>query len=339
MFVFMNSIGFRFVLICLQILLLFGNLQGATRIALSNGNWSVGGRWSGGILPTCGDSVIVPAGITVNVDNQLDFLGCGSTMKVNVKGTLSFNNGNKLRLPCNSRFYLGAAAVLNPGSGGGNSNFIEICSTVYWNAAMGTIYGPTCYPPSSACTSFLPVTLLYFTAKVSSENIELNWSTATEINNDYFTLERSSNGSDFYPIEKIKGSGNSTKTLLYKTYDQHPNAFINYYTLKQTDFNGKIQYSKIIFANFKDNNDFSIYPNPSNGSEFSISLSGLQNNEKILVVMEDITGRTIYSKVIFSGENGSLIEQIETDPSLPKGIYSVIGSTKNGIFKKKLIVN
>src|SRR4051812_33609596 len=78
-------------------------------IAVLSGSWSSTATWSfSGIhrLPTCNDSVVIPAGKTVTVDNQVDLAACGSSLAVMVYGTFDFTNGFKLDLPCNSYIYI-----------------------------------------------------------------------------------------------------------------------------------------------------------------------------------------------------------------------------------------
>lgn len=102
---------------------------------------------------------------------------------------------------------------------------------------------------TNLCT-LLPIELISFTAERFENEIKLRWSTATEQNNDYFTLERSANGNDFYAIGEINAAGNSTSEIKYLFTDDLPVTGINYYRLKQTDFNGNFTYSNIIMADF-----------------------------------------------------------------------------------------
>jgi len=92
----------------------------------------------------------------------------------------------------------------------------------------------------------LPIELLYF--KVMRDNLlnKLFWSTASENNNDFFTIEKSINGSDWEIIDRQNGAGNSSIQLNYYFLDQSVESLINYYKLKQTDYDGKFKYSDII---------------------------------------------------------------------------------------------
>ena len=102
----------------------------------------------------------------------------------------------------------------------------------------------------SAITSPLPIELLSFSAKANNNIVDISWSTASEINNDFFTIERSYNGVDFTPIGTVNGAGNSSMVLNYVSIDEKPYPGISYYRLKQTDFDGKYSYSTIAAVKF-----------------------------------------------------------------------------------------
>ena len=90
------------------------------------------------------------------------------------------------------------------------------------------------------------------------------WTTATEINNDYFDVERSADGTLFEHIATIKSEGNSYETKNYFTIDENPNKGINYYRLKQVDIGGKdYSYSAIVSVIVGKTSNFIVYPNPT----------------------------------------------------------------------------
>lgn len=84
----------------------------------------------------------------------------------------------------------------------------------------------------------LPIELLEFTATVDRSIVDINWSTASQANNDYFTIERSQNGYNWEDLEEIDGAGNSTSTLNYNIKDLRPYLGTSYYRLTQTDYDG-----------------------------------------------------------------------------------------------------
>ncbi|MBT8196574.1 MAG: hypothetical protein KJO64_09095, partial [Bacteroidia bacterium] len=88
------------------------------------------------------------------------------------------------------------------------------------------------------CAVVLPIELVYFKAFNNDGVNSIHWMTATEVNNDFFTLERSNNGTDFEIIAIMQGAGNSNSPITYSYEDRTFDAGTNYYRLTQTDFDG-----------------------------------------------------------------------------------------------------
>lgn len=108
----------------------------------------------------------------------------------------------------------------------------------------------------------LPIELIDFKASLVDDVVEVIWTTATEINNDFFTLERSQNAITWDKIGEIDGAGNSSRVLDYFYVDANPLAEISYYRLKQTDFDGQFSYSEAVSV-FNPKSSVIIYPNPA----------------------------------------------------------------------------
>ena len=110
----------------------------------------------------------------------------------------------------------------------------------------------------------LPVDFISFTAKKRSGSVELSWETASEINNDYFDVERSRDGKSFEAIGKVAGHGTTTEIQNYEFIDRLPYSGKNYYRLKQVDFNGTYEYSDVRVVDFsKRGTVINIFPNPT----------------------------------------------------------------------------
>lgn len=111
----------------------------------------------------------------------------------------------------------------------------------------------------------LPIELIAFSATADKQKVVLDWSTATEINNEYFSIERSNNGRDFVQIGKIDGAGTSYQRLDYTFTDAAPLQGWNYYRLQQMDYDGHFSYSPIeavLMDGKAGTNDFLVFPNP-----------------------------------------------------------------------------
>ena len=182
----------------------------------------------------------------------------------------------------------------------------------------------------------LPIELLSFDAIMNDKHVDITWATATEINNDYYTIEKSKDGINFETASIVDAAGNSLSLINYKDIDANPFEGISYYRLKQTDFNGTFSYSKIVSVNYTLSDDgISIFPNPTDG-ELHINIKDLEGKE-VLVVIRDITGKECFSKVVLSQENQQLIA-VDSEQKLASGTYIVTASSNNKLYSKKIIV-
>jgi hypothetical protein len=189
----------------------------------------------------------------------------------------------------------------------------------------------------------LPIELLDFNASCCTDNgeVDLYWVTATETNNDYFTVERSIDGNNFSQLTIVDGAGNSTVRLNYSTLDPEPENGLNYYRLKQTDFDGNYTYSNVVAVENKNSNglQFNIYPNPSVGQSAYMSIEGLVDEAEILVVVYDVWGQESYSKVIIADEDSENIIAIDPSGKLPAGIYFVKATSGQTTYQQKMIIS
>ncbi len=112
----------------------------------------------------------------------------------------------------------------------------------------------------------LPVELISFYAKAQDKSVLLTWSTATEINNKDFTIERSQNAKEWSSIGTVNGAGNSAIKVDYQFIDEKPKQGTSYYRLKQTDFDGAFKYSNVVSVDREKINEIYAYPNPSTSS-------------------------------------------------------------------------
>ncbi|MBK8366174.1 MAG: T9SS type A sorting domain-containing protein [Bacteroidetes bacterium] len=182
----------------------------------------------------------------------------------------------------------------------------------------------------------LPIELLSFDAIMNNNQVDITWATATESNNDYYTIEKSKDGINFETSSIVDAAGNSLSLINYKDIDSNPYQGISYYRLKQTDFNGTFSYSKIVSVNYTLSDDgMSIFPNPTEG-EININMKDLEGKE-VLVVIRDITGKECFTKVIISQENQQLIA-VDSEQKLAAGTYIVTASSSNKLYSKKIIV-
>ncbi|MEL6971400.1 MAG: T9SS type A sorting domain-containing protein [Bacteroidota bacterium] len=148
------------------------------------------------------------------------------------------------------------------------------------------------------CSALLPIQLLDFQAKAQDNYTTLlNWQTASEYNNEYFTVERSVDGRTFLPLEKVPGAGFSDAELSYQTIDPSPHIGLNYYRLKQTDFDGTFSYSDIKQVTFQEKGDWDakMYPNPTSEQTQLIIPNDFNSGS---LTISDVNGRIVFTQKI-----------------------------------------
>lgn len=147
----------------------------------------------------------------------------------------------------------------------------------------------------------LPLELVFFGGECVSANAQLYWQTASETNNDFFTLERSDNGTSFYTVGTLDGAGNSNSSISYEYRDPNPITNVSYYRLKQTDFNGANKTSPLIsVAQCLDTeSELLVYPIPASDAVF-ISMPGFNASQGFYIRLYDETGRMVFENIMQS---------------------------------------
>jgi hypothetical protein len=183
---------------------------------------------------------------------------------------------------------------------------------------------------TQCCTALLPVDLLSFNAKCDNNKVVLDWVTISEINNDYFTIERTSGGIHFEEIATVNGNGNSSTLMNYEWIDQNPINGTAYYRLKQTDFNGSFEYHDLVPVTCESAHNMTVSPNPIKNS-FTVQVSESLTPPLSIEVI-DFLGRTIYLKNIKTS-----IAEITLDEELPTGTYFVKVFNENAHVIEKVV--
>ncbi len=184
----------------------------------------------------------------------------------------------------------------------------------------------------------LPVTVLNFLARMNNSETILMWSTTSEINNDYFTVERSEDGLNFSPIKQVKGAGNSEIKKEYITYDESPLPGTSYYRLRQTDFNGASKIFNMVSVNntVAEAGGINII-GISTDATIPVITYSIQDNTPVTIIVTDINGKTIYKDqtAVQKGVNKySFSDAIKWK----SGIYSIILINKNQSVSTKMLI-
>jgi len=159
-----------------------------------------------------------------------------------------------------------------------------------------TVSGVGLYDPIwtlVAASNPLPVSLVLFTAEINKSGVtELNWVTSSEINSDFFTIEKSKDGVSFSDLLKVPGSGNSTTTHYYHAADTTPYLGYTYYRIKQTDYNGNFTYSEIraVRKSAMPSETISVFPNPATDVIF---IEENSDENVVAISIFDIHGKLI----------------------------------------------
>ncbi|MBS1636959.1 MAG: T9SS type A sorting domain-containing protein [Bacteroidetes bacterium] len=163
----------------------------------------------------------------------------------------------------------------------------------------------------------LPIELIYFDASQAGDENIISWATASEFNNDHFTLLRSEDGNNWHELTEIKGTGNNLEKKEYSFHDLNPYPGINYYQLKQTDTDNSSKYSNIVAVDNSSNKSFSstVYPNPAT-KDVTVDISTLDKGDVSIQVI-DAMGQEVIHQTIDGSDyfRGSIQEHLE----LPAG--------------------
>lgn len=176
----------------------------------------------------------------------------------------------------------------------------------------------------TACNALLPIALSSFTVQNKASNNQLHWQTSSEINNHYFDIEHSLDGTDFYSIGRKEGAGNSNTKLDYHFVHQNVKSRMHYYRLKQVDYDGQYSYSDIKSVLVKEeSNDITIYPNPASSE---VTIYSTQPTE--LQVL-DVYGRLLKSQNISEGSNTINLAGIPTGM-----LFFIVGNQRFKVVKE-----
>lgn len=245
---------------------------------------------------------IIPAGITVTIVGDLSFSGQADKDKFfTINGTLIVGGTMDLgdiQFEIDGTGTIDAGAITgagdttcSPGSGGTGS-----CPTITTDSCTDS-GGGFCSDPGVS----LPIELISFDAILVEANIVLSWTTASEINNDYFTLERSVDGLNYKTIASLPGAGNSSEILEYNFIERNPLFGKSYYRLKQTDFDGAsetfapiaVEFTSLVSGDLRFNNPVkpgdkvTIYTNADDSELLSVSVYSMLGEE---IIQQEFSG-------------------------------------------------
>ncbi len=230
------------------------------------------------------------------------------SLSVDLAGTLGSALGNNLRL-----------LIDRDGDGFADNDVTPVAGsfsgTVVTFSGINLQDGDRFTIGNTDLTSPLPIQLISFSATVQETEVKLQWSTASELNNDFFTIQRSQDAESWEDVIEVKGAGNSQVRLDYETIDGLPYTGISYYRLKQTDFDKQYSYSGVRRVEVSQTYQLKVYPNPSSGA-FRISTGFEIQSENVKVI--NLLGQTIPISLHTDGTSVHI-----DSGSIPAGVYVV----------------
>lgn len=184
-----------------------------------------------------------------------------------------------------------------------------------------------------------PIALLSFDAFPENDHVVIQWITESELNNDFFTVERSQNAQEFYQLLEVDGAGTTTEVQTYEELDWQPFQGRSYYRLKSTDYDGTFYYSPIVEVNREIEliQDMIVFPNPNSGEDLNLRLTGLEGETEFLIEMTDIEGRTIFRKSypVIPTEGMS---EIKLQQRITSGVYLISMTTDGNQISKRVVI-
>jgi len=159
----------------------------------------------------------------------------------------------------------------------------------------------------------LPIVLTDFKATCDGGGVKVDWSTASEINNAFFTISRSADAITWEPLTVVAGAGSSNQALSYTYTDTRPLEGTAYYRIHQTDYDGTTEYFDPVSISCDaeaQNGHVTVYPNPVE-EQFTVSITTGTGDQNAVVELYDITGKKVASRQIqtTAGQNMVAMER------------------------------
>ncbi|MFO7258263.1 MAG: T9SS type A sorting domain-containing protein [Bacteroidota bacterium] len=288
-----------------------------TPSGMENGEYYIWGHDNGPLTPTTSN---IPAGVVERLERiwrgtmvgsmsfnvHVDLAGIGNPDVANMRLIVDTNDNGSF-----ADETTGAGGVIAAASVNGTVYTFTGVNLAGRRFTFGTVVTP------------LPVELVDFKAREDNGQVLLTWSTASENNNSYFTLERSQDGKNFQFLATVEGKGTIDSRTDYSFVDVSPLIGRSYYRLSQIDVDGKRDYFSMVKVDVTEAPTLRVYPNPSNGS-FSVTLDHSRDWEPVTVTIHDSRGYQVFSgELPINNQQTSRTLAIVLPDTLQPGIYLV----------------
>jgi len=201
------------------------------------------------------------------------------------------------------------------------------------SGAFNSSFGTFTLANLSAGSNSLPIELVSFEGRNTAEGVELTWVTASEHNNDYFDVEKSSDGAEFQSISRVKGAGTKNSASYYEVVDATLPTRSSYYRLRQVDLDGNSSLSEVIYIQSATTDNVVVFPNPTNGQPVQIHTSSIDKTSVVEIM--NMMGVVIYSRSVSELPYTAQTITVEGSQYLPVGLFLVriSGGTNSSVFK------
>lgn len=311
--------------------------------------------YTGNYSLTIGNNVTltINGNVTINGTLTINMVGSGSILEIQSPYTLRATNmtysgsataknivvdGPSGKMVVDNTLDFGGLNIDLDGAGSITAGSIIGATNISCNSDSNcpNTTSSSCLPSGSPfCTTggfILPIELLFFKGNVSNGSVALSWSTAAELNFDYFSLERSNDGKTFNEIAQVKGHGTTSKQNSYSYEDNEPIVGRSYYRLISNDFDGYQQVFNVVLVDYQGEKTFSVSPNPSDGTSVNLNFN-FANDTGGQVVIYDNVGSIIGVYPVTSGGAISFTHMLTTGIYMAK--YTSTAFTKTERFLVK----
>lgn len=305
--------------------------------ASASGNWFDASKWSCGAIPGCGDLVIIPAGITIDLDQHLmidetSMPPCSMPTYIQVFGTLQFVTGKKIELACGSAVEIMVGGSMLTGTGGGSSNWLKICDANEWKASDGDVPGYALFGSPIP----LPTEFVSFSIQTETSNhLVFSWEVASESNVMNYSVDYSTDMTSWETIGSLASIGDHQGAYTYQLKRSTPivNGGTGYFRLSSKDVDGT-SYIHDIKSHVSTEVNVSVYPNPAkSGQLVTIALDGGQTAEETIGIYSSV-GQLVATKLVAADDHSVSFEASE----LKSGVYFIRTATGSSLNATKLVI-
>jgi len=268
-------------------------------------------NYTGNYTLTIGNGITltINGNVTINGTLTVNLLGSTSILEIQSPYTLRATNmtfsgsataknivvdGPSGKMIVDNTLNFGGLDIDLDGSGSISAGTITGAGNITCNndSNCPNVSASSCSPSTSSfCTTggfVLPIELVFFKGNVAGESVALTWATATELNFDYFSLERSNDGKAFNEIAQVKGHGTTNKQHTYSYEDTEPIIGRSYYRLISNDFDKYQQVFNVVSVDYQGAKTFSVSPNPSDGASMKLNFNFANETDGQVIIYDNV---------------------------------------------------